>query len=84
MPPSEGSCIKDIAMESILLAALRNSGIPGILDVYVHPMSCQSRTVVRIRPQFPSHAKAVFCRMLGSVSKPGKGGDRCRRRLRYL
>ncbi|MGE3989686.1 UbiD family decarboxylase [Pseudorhodoplanes sp.] len=60
MPPSEGSCIKDIAMESILLAGLRGCGIPGVLDVYVHPMSCQSHVVVRIKPQFPSHAKAVF------------------------
>jgi 2,5-furandicarboxylate decarboxylase 1 len=60
MPPSEGSCIKDIAMESILLAGLRQCGIPGVLDVYVHPVSCQSHVVVRIKPQFPSHAKAVF------------------------
>ncbi|HEX9462670.1 MAG TPA: UbiD family decarboxylase [Alphaproteobacteria bacterium] len=60
MPPSEGSCIKDIAMESILLSALRGCGIPGVLDAYVHPMSCQSHVVVRIKPQFPSHAKAVF------------------------
>jgi 2,5-furandicarboxylate decarboxylase 1 len=60
MPPSEGSCIKDIAMESILLSSLRQCGIPGVLDVYVHPMSCQSHVVVKIKPQFPSHAKAVF------------------------
>jgi len=60
MPPSEGSCIKDIAMESILLASLRRCGIPGVLDLYVHPMSCQSHVVVGIKPQFPSHAKAVF------------------------
>jgi 2,5-furandicarboxylate decarboxylase 1 len=60
MPPSEGSCIKDIAMESILLAGLRQCGIPGVLDVYVHPMSCQSHVVVKIKPQFPSHAKAVY------------------------
>jgi 2,5-furandicarboxylate decarboxylase 1 len=60
MPPSEGSCIKDIAMESILLSSLRACGIPGVLDVYVHPMSCQSHAVVRIKPQFPSHAKAVY------------------------
>jgi hypothetical protein len=60
MPPSEGSCVKDIAMESILLSSLRGCGIPGVLDVYVHPMSCQSHVVVRIKPQFPSHAKAVF------------------------
>ena len=60
MPPSEGSCIKDIAMESILLSALRGCGIPGVLDVYVHPMSAQSHVVVKIKPQFPSHAKAVF------------------------
>lgn len=60
MPPSEGSCIKDIAMESVLLAALRNSGIPGVRDVYVHPMSCQSHVVVKIRPQFPAHARAVM------------------------
>lgn len=60
MPPSEGSCIKDIAMESILLGALRQNGIAGILDVYVHPISCQSHVVVKIKPQFPSHAKAVF------------------------
>ena len=60
MPPSEGSCIKDIAMESVLLSAMRHCGIPGILDLYVHPMSCQSHVVVRIKPQFPSHAKAVF------------------------
>jgi 2,5-furandicarboxylate decarboxylase 1 len=60
MPPSEGSCIKDIAMESILLSGLRQCGIPGILDVHVHPMSCQSHVTVRIKPQFPSHAKAVF------------------------
>jgi UbiD family decarboxylase len=60
MPPSEGSCIKDIAMESILLSSLRQCGIPGVLDVYVHPMSCQSHLVVKIKPQFPSHAKAIF------------------------
>lgn len=60
MPPSEGSCIKDVAMESILLTGLRQCGIPGVLDVYVHPMSCQSHVVVKIKPQFPSHAKAVF------------------------
>jgi 2,5-furandicarboxylate decarboxylase 1 len=60
MPPSEGSCIKDIAMESILLGALRQNGIAGVLDVYVHPISCQSHVVVKIKPQFPSHAKAVF------------------------
>jgi UbiD family decarboxylase len=60
MPPSEGSCIKDIAMESILLSALRQCGIPGVLDAYVHPMSCQSHVVVKIKPQFPSHAKAVY------------------------
>jgi 2,5-furandicarboxylate decarboxylase 1 len=60
MPPSEGSCIKDIAMESILLAGLRGCGVPGVLDVYVHPVSCQSHVVVKIKPQFPSHAKAVF------------------------
>ncbi len=60
MPPSEGSCIKDIAMESILLAGLRQCGIPGVIDVYVHPMSCQSHVVVKIKPQFPSHAKAVY------------------------
>lgn len=60
MPPSEGSCIKDIAMESILLAGLRGCGIPGVLDVYVHPMSCQSHAVVKIKPQFPGHAKAVM------------------------
>ena len=60
MPPSEGSCIKDIAMELILLPSLRECGIPGVLDVYVHPMSCQSHVVVRIKPQFPSHAKAVY------------------------
>ena len=60
MPPSEGSCIKDIAMESILLASLRSCGIPGVLDVHVHPMSCQSHVVVKIKPQFPSHAKAVY------------------------
>jgi 2,5-furandicarboxylate decarboxylase 1 len=60
MPPSEGSCIKDIAMESILLSSLRQCGIPGVLDVYVHPMSCQSHVVVKIKPQFPSHAKAVY------------------------
>jgi 2,5-furandicarboxylate decarboxylase 1 len=60
MPPSEGSCIKGIAMESVLLSAMRHCGIPGILDLYVHPMSCQSHVVVRIKPQFPSHAKAVF------------------------
>ena len=60
MPPSEGSCIKDIAMESILLASLRACGIPGVLDIHVHPMSCQSHVVVKIKPQFPSHAKAVY------------------------
>lgn len=60
MPPSEGSCIKDIAMESIILGALRNCGVPGVLDVYVHPVSCQSHVVVKIKPQFPSHAKAVY------------------------
>jgi UbiD family decarboxylase len=60
MPPSEGSCIKDIAMESILLAALRQCGIPGVLDLHVHPMSCQSKVIVKIKPQFPSHAKAIF------------------------
>ena len=60
MPPSEGSCIKDIAMESILLSSLRQCGIPGVLDVHVHPMSCQSHVVVKIKPQFPSHAKAVY------------------------
>jgi UbiD family decarboxylase len=60
MPPSEGSCIKDIAMESILLSSLRACGIPGVLDVHVHPMSCQSHVVVRIKPQFPAHAKAVY------------------------
>ena len=60
MPPSEGSCIKDIAMESILLSSLRACGIPGVLDVHVHPMSCQSHVVVKIKPQFPSHAKAVY------------------------
>jgi 2,5-furandicarboxylate decarboxylase 1 len=60
MPPSEGSCIKDIAMESILLSSLRQCGIPGVIDVYVHPMSCQSHVVVKIKPQFPSHAKAVY------------------------
>jgi 2,5-furandicarboxylate decarboxylase 1 len=60
MPPSEGSCIKDIAMESLLLGALRGMGVPGVLDVYVHPMSCQMHVVVRIRPQFPGHARAVM------------------------
>ena len=60
MPPSEGSCVKDIAMESILLASLRACGIPGVLDIHVHPMSCQSHVVVKIKPQFPSHAKAVY------------------------
>jgi len=60
MPPSEGSCIKDIAMESVLLAALRGNGIAGVLDVHVHPMSCQSHIAVKIRPQFPAHARAVM------------------------
>ena len=60
MPPSEGSCIKDIAMESLLLGALRGMGVPGVLDVYVHPMSCQMHVVVRIKPQFPGHARAVM------------------------
>lgn len=60
MPPSEGSCIKDIAMELILFGALRQCGIPGIVDVYVHPMSCQSHVVVKIKPQFPAHAKAIY------------------------
>ena len=60
MPPSEGSCIKDIAMESLLLGALSGAGIPGVLDAYVHPMSCQMHVVVRIKPQFPGHARTVM------------------------
>jgi len=44
-------------MESILLSGLRGCGIPSVLDVYVHPMSCQSHVVVKIKPQFPAHAQ---------------------------
>jgi 2,5-furandicarboxylate decarboxylase 1 len=82
MPPSEDSCIKDIAMESILLSALRGAGIVGVLDVYVHPMSAQSHVVVKIRPQFPSHAKGLR-RVPGYLSQPRQARDR-RRRLRHL
>lgn len=64
-PPSEGSTIKDIAMESLLLAALRQMGIPGVLDVHVHPMSCQQHVIVKIRPQFAAHARAVMSGIWG-------------------
>jgi len=64
-PPSEGSTIKDIAMESLLLSALRQMGIPGVLDVHVHPMSCQQHVIVKIRPQFASHARAVMSGIWG-------------------
>ncbi len=59
-PPSEGSYIKDIAMESILLGALRGVGVPGVLDVHVGEMSAQSHVVVAIQKLFPGHAKAVM------------------------
>lgn len=64
-PPSEGSTIKDIAMESLLLGALRQMGIPGVLDVHVHPMSCQQHLVVQIKPQFAAHARAVMSGVWG-------------------
>lgn len=60
MPPSEGSCVKDIAMESVILGALRGMGVPGVLDVRVHDMSAQAHVIVKIKPQFPAHAKVVM------------------------
>jgi UbiD family decarboxylase len=71
-PPSEGSTIKDIAMESILLGALRQMGIPGVLDVHVHPMSCQQHVIVQIKPQFAAHARAVMSGVWGAYPNRAK------------
>lgn len=71
-PPSEGSTIKDIAMESLLLGALRQLGIPGVLDVHVLPMSCQQHVVVQIKPQFVAHARAVMSGIWGMYPNRAK------------
>lgn len=59
-PPSEGSCLKDIALEVVILRALRSIGIPGVIGVNVTEMGAQYHLVVAIRKLFPGHVKALM------------------------
>ncbi len=59
-PPSEGSRMKDIALEVILMGALKRHGIPGVKAVCVTEMGAQYHVVVSIKKQMPGHVKQVF------------------------
>lgn len=60
MPPSEGSTVKDIALEVTLLRAFRALGIPGIVGVYVTEAGAQYHVVISMKKLYPGHVKQVF------------------------
>jgi 2,5-furandicarboxylate decarboxylase 1 len=60
MPPSEGSAIKDVALEVTLLRAFRAPGIPGINGFYVTEAGDQYHVVVSMKKLYPGHVKRLF------------------------
>ena len=59
-PPAEGSIVKDIVLEIVLLNALKALGVPGIKDVYVTEAGAQYHAIVSLRKLFPGHVKQVI------------------------
>ncbi len=59
-PPAEGSILKDIVLEIVLLNAMRALGVPGIKDVYVTEAGAQYHAVVSMQKLFPGHVRQVL------------------------
>lgn len=59
-PPAEGSIVKDVVLEVVVLNALKALGIPGIKDVYVTEAGAQYHLIVSMRKLFPGHVKQVI------------------------
>jgi len=57
--PSENSFTESIAMSAAAWNHLEDSGIPGITDVWVNPVSTYMNIFVQIRKAYRGHAKQI-------------------------
>ena len=64
--PNESKVMSHIACASIAYNIVKESGVPGVLDLTIMPASCFTNAVIQIKKQYVGHAKQVAMALWGS------------------
>ncbi len=63
---SENSVMSSVQRSAIAWNILKNAGIPGIQDVFIHPITNGTNICVQIKKQYQGQPKQIACALWGS------------------
>lgn len=65
--PNEDSAMFEVSLSAVAWNVLEDAGVPGILDVWVHPVTVGTHVFVQIRSMYRNQAKQVAAALWGSA-----------------